>query len=157
LGRVPESDLDCRVSLRRSIVAVGAPVEAYLPFSAQQLHTELVVPPNAHVGNALGAVVAGVVQQVRVVIRPPDEIGGPFRLHLPQGVYRAASIDDAVTYARKVMPDYLRDLMRQAGADGITIRESRQDVTAALDTGWGETAFVESELVFTAMGDPDLS
>ena len=64
---------------------------------------------------------------------------------------------DAVACARQVAPDYWRDLMRQAGADGIVIHESRQDVTAPLDTGWRETAFVDTELVFTAMGDLDLS
>ena len=58
---------------------------------------------------------------------------------------------------REVVPDHLRELMRQAGADAIDIRESRQDIAAALDTGWGETALVETELVFPAMGDPDLS
>ena len=66
-------ELDCTLTLQQPVVAIGAPVEAYMPRVAEQLHTELVIPPHAEVANAVGAVAGGVVQRQRVLINPLDE------------------------------------------------------------------------------------
>ena len=53
LNGARDAALDCRLSLRQPLVAIGAPVEAYLPRTARQLHTELIIPEHAGVANAL--------------------------------------------------------------------------------------------------------
>ena len=151
LGRVSNSDLSCQLKLRQPVVAVGAPVEAYLPAAAQKLRTELIIPRHAEVGNAVGAVAGSVVQQVRVILRPLDEA---FRLHLPDGLRDFASVEAGVDYAQRVVPKQLEALARQAGAEQIEIKMKRADQIAHVRTGWGGELYLGTELIFTAVGRP---
>ncbi len=153
LGDAPDSDLDCQLRLRQPLVAVGAPVAAYLPRVAQRLHTELIIPSRAEVGNAVGAVAGGVVQQLRVEIRPFDG-DLHFRLHLPDGVRDFDALEDAVDHAYQVTPERLRALARQAGAEQVEVRVERVDRRAPLRAGWGEKVYLGTELTFTAVGRP---
>ena len=110
----PDSDLECRLSLRHPLVAVGAPVQAYLPQTARYLNTELVVPEHADIANAIGAVAGGVVQSLKALIRPVQD-KKPYRLHLPDGVLNFAGLEEAVTHAQQIVPQLLHTLARQAG------------------------------------------
>ena len=102
MGSFPHSDLTCRIELRHPLVAVGAPVEAYLPAVAHQLSTQLIIPKHAEVANALGAVAGGVTQRLTVLVRPL--LGGErFRLHLPDGVRDFDTLEDAVACAEDVV------------------------------------------------------
>jgi len=162
-----DSDLECRLTLRQPLVAVGAPVEAYLPLTARQLGTELIVPPHAEVANAIGAVASGVVQRLRILIRPVG-YGQSFRLHLPgelrladglplsDGVRDFATLDEAVAFAGQVFPDRLTALARQAGAEQVEVGMVRVDRVAPVRERPGEEVYLETELTFTAAGRPSL-
>ncbi len=156
LGNVPESDLGCQLWLRQPIIAVGAPVEAYMPRVAEQLRTELVIPRHAEVANAVGAVAGGVVQQLRVIIRPLSA-GQHFRLHLPDGVRDFSTTEEAVAYARQVVPVQLKALARQAGAEQVEVQMIRVDRVAPVAGGWGQEIYLSTELTFTAVGRPSLT
>jgi N-methylhydantoinase A/oxoprolinase/acetone carboxylase beta subunit len=151
------SKLDCRLTLNQPVIAIGAPVAAYLPRTSRQLHTELVIPEHAGVANALGAVVGGVVQQARVLIHPLEEEGALFRLHLPDGIRDLSSLEESVAYAQAVVPDYLARLARQAGAQQVEVKMTRKDRTAPVKGGWGSEIFLSTELTFTAAGRPSLA
>jgi N-methylhydantoinase A/oxoprolinase/acetone carboxylase beta subunit len=153
LGSVLGSDLDCQLSLRQPVVAVGAPVEVYLPRVASQLRTELIIPPHAEVANAVGAVAGGVVQRLRVVIRPLDA-DQSFRLHLLDGVRDFSTVEEGVTYAQKVVPVQLRALARQAGTSQVEIQMIRVDRDVPVGAGWGQRVYLGTELTFTAVGRP---
>ena len=155
VGDVPGSDLACALTLRQPVVAVGAPVEAYVPLAVKQLNTELVIPPHAEVANAVGAVAGGVVQRIEALIRPVNE-RKPYRLYLPDGVHDFVSLEAAVDFAGKTVPDQLEALTREAGADHVEIRVERDDRTSPVKAGWGDEIFVESVLVFTAVGRPGI-
>jgi N-methylhydantoinase A/oxoprolinase/acetone carboxylase beta subunit len=149
--------LDCRLSLKQPLIAIGAPVEAYLPRTAEQLHTELVIPEHAGVANALGAVAGGVVQQMRVLIHPLDEEGSGFRVHLFDGVHDFPTLAESVAYAEATVPPHLEALARQAGAAQVEMKMARKDHTAPVKGGWGSEIFLNSELNFTAVGRPSLA
>jgi N-methylhydantoinase A/oxoprolinase/acetone carboxylase beta subunit len=153
LGNVPGSDLACTLKVRQPIVAVGAPVKAYMPRVARQLDTELVITPNADVANAVGAVAGSVVQQLEVKIRPIDG-QRLYRLHLPDGVRDFDSVDAGVAYAHRVVPDRLRTLAQRAGADQVELRIERVDRNAPVRASWGESIYLGTQLTFTAVGRP---
>jgi N-methylhydantoinase A/oxoprolinase/acetone carboxylase beta subunit len=153
LGNVPASELDCRLTLRSPLVAVGAPVEAYLPRVSRQLSTELIVPPHAEVANAVGAVAGSVVLKLSATIRPMDGIER-FRLHLPDGVRDFGTVEEGVAHARQVVPERLQALARQAGAEHVEMRVSRVDRSAPVRAEWGEQIYLETRLTFTAVGRP---
>jgi len=152
----PDSDLGCQLTLNRPVVAIGAPVEAYFPRIAQQLHTEVIIPPHAPVANAIGAVVGGVMQQMRTEIHPLDE-DACFRAHLPEGVRDFSSLNEAVQYAQRVVSAQLEEQARQAGADQVEVTMIREDKSAPMRGGWGQEIFLGTELVFTAVGRPSLA
>jgi N-methylhydantoinase A/oxoprolinase/acetone carboxylase beta subunit len=148
-----DGDLSCDLTLRRPLVAIGAPVEAYMPRVAEQLHTELIIPPHAEVANAVGAVAGGVIQRLRVLISSLDG-GERFRLHLPDGVHDFVDLEQAVGYAQRVMSAHVEALARQAGADQVEVRIARTDRQARIAAGWGQEVYLGTELIFTAVGRP---
>jgi N-methylhydantoinase A/oxoprolinase/acetone carboxylase beta subunit len=153
LGNVSDSDLDCQLRLRQPVVAVGAPVEAYLPRVVRQLRTELVIPCHAEVANAVGAVAGGVVQQLRVMVRPLND-DQSFRLHLPDGVRDFATVEESVAYAQQVVPTQLKALARQAGAEQIEVQTTRVDQNVPVAAGWEQNIYLGTELTFMAVGRP---
>ena len=153
LNGMPDSDLAFSLKLRQPVVAIGAPVEAYMPRVAEQLHTRLIIPPHAEVANAVGAVAGGVVQRQRVLITPLEG-DGKLRLHLPQGVRDFSELEEAVAYARAQMVPWMEDVARQAGAAQVEVQMARQDKEALVKAGWGDKLYLGSELTFTAAGRP---
>lgn len=153
LGNVTNSDLACFLSLERPVVAIGAPVEAYLPQVAEHLHTDLVITPHAGVANAVGAVVGGVVQQARVIIRP---LHGEedFRVHLGDGIHDFTALDAAIDYARDVVIGHIKEQARQAGAEQVEVKMVRFDKTLPVALGWGQSVYLGTDLTFTAVGRP---
>jgi N-methylhydantoinase A/oxoprolinase/acetone carboxylase beta subunit len=147
------SDLACALTLRRPVVAIGAPVGAYMPRVAEQLHTRLIIPPHAEVANAVGAVAGGVVQRQRVLITPLED-GGALRLHLPCGVYDFHDREEAVAYADEQMRPWMEALAHQAGAAQVEVQMSREDREVLVKAGWGDQIYLGTELTFTAVGRP---
>ena len=156
LGNVPDTDLKCQLTLRQPVVAIGAPVEAYMPRVSEQLNTELIIPQHADVANALGAVVGGVVQQLRALIRPLEG-DGIFRLHLQDGVQDFSSLEEAVAYAERLMPVQLKALAQEAGADQVEVQMLRVDHEVPVAAEWGQDVYLDTELTFTAVGRPSLA
>lgn len=169
LNLVDDSDLACRLTLRQPVVAMGAPVAAYLPQAISDLHTDLVLPTCASFASAIGAVVGSVVQRARVLVRPV-EYGGAFRLHVPgdlgleENVMDFEDLDTAITYASSVIPDRLRRLSEEAGARQAEIQMTRVDSVAhggpSADSGYetmDDEIFLESVLTFSAVGRPAAS
>lgn len=152
-----ESGLDCRLSLKQPIVAIGAPVEAYLPRTSQHLHTDLIIPDHSEVANAVGAVAGGVVQQAKIIIRPLEGAKTLFRVHLFDGVHDFGDLEAGVAYAQTVVPRHLETLARQAGADHVQVKMTRKDNIAPIKPEWGGEIYLDTELMFTAAGRPSLA
>ncbi len=146
-------DLSLAMTLQRPVVAIGAPVGAYMPRVAERMHTRLIIPSHAEVANAVGAVAGGVVQRQRVLIMPLEN-GEALRLHLPQGVRDFYDREEAVGYARQEMLPWIEAQARQAGAAHVEVQMTRQDRDVLVKAGWGEKLYLGTELVFTAVGRP---
>ncbi len=152
-GPTTPSDLACTLTLRRPVVAIGAPVAAYLPAVAERLHTELIIPPHAEVANAVGAVSGSIVQRIQAFISPLDE-EGHVRLHLPDGVHDFKGVRAAAEYAAQVLPARAEALARQAGAEQVEVRVMRVDQTAPVKGSVNQVIYLGSELTFVAAGRP---
>lgn len=156
-----DRDLDFALTLRRPVVAIGAPVEAYMPRVAERLHTRLLIPSHAEVANAVGAVAGGVVQRQRVLITPlergmgaPGWGGSGVRVHLPEGPKDFGDVEHAVAHASEVMAGWMEGLARQAGAAQVEVQMVREDRDVMVKAGWGDRLYLGTELTFTAVGRP---
>jgi len=140
-------------SLRRSLVGIGAPAVTYLPPLAEKLNTHLCIPEHAEVANAIGAVAGGVVQTVRVLIRPLGA-DGAYRAYLPFGVRDFLQLADAVAYVKGAARRLARERARQAGASVVEVHIEQHDRTAQV--GSGDELYIETEVIATAVGRPRL-
>jgi N-methylhydantoinase A/oxoprolinase/acetone carboxylase beta subunit len=145
----PASEMICRLGLRRSIVAIGAPAAAYMPKTSQMLNTPLVVPPHADVANAVGAVV-GVVMHSNKILITPLEGGRIYRVHLPDGVRDFAGLEEAVDFAIADYSARFETASKKAGAADPAIQVQRTDRVI-------QGIYLDTELIFTATGRPAMA
>jgi len=145
--------LDFSVTLRRPLVAIGAPVASYYPEIAKRLKTRAVIPFHAGVANAVGAVASGVVQAVKALITAPDE--GRYRVHLGNGVKDFGDLDTAVRYAEAETRSLAKTAAQKAGAGDIRIKTWRDD--RIIPMPGGAELFVDCEISATAVGRPRLA
>ncbi|GAK56695.1 hydantoinase/oxoprolinase [Candidatus Vecturithrix granuli] len=149
--------LECQMRLKSPVVAIGAPVEAYVPQTVQLLHTEGVIPPYAEVANAVGAVVGGVIQRSRVLVHhleDPDR--SVFRFYLPDGYQDFADLEEGITIVKDNFSKRLEILARDAGAAQVEIHVQRQDSYAS-STDQINDLYLKTELCFTAIGRPGVT
>jgi N-methylhydantoinase A/oxoprolinase/acetone carboxylase beta subunit len=149
-------DLECRLTLRLPVIAIGAPVAAYLPAATERLHTGLIIPPHAEVANAVGAVAGGVVQQVPATIYP-SLAGDHFRLHLPDSVCDFPTLAEAVAFAQAALMARAEALAHLAGAAQVEVRLECEDITAPLAEDYGMEVYLETRLMATATGRPGVA
>jgi N-methylhydantoinase A/oxoprolinase/acetone carboxylase beta subunit len=145
--------LACTLQLRAPVVAIGAPVAAYMPEVARLLHTPLVIPPHAEVANAVGAVAGSVAVRQNVAIHPLGPDGG-VRVHLPDVVVDFDHLEDAVRHAQATMIPWIEARARLAGADHVEVRQERQDLIAPTAGPVEGEVYLGSELTFIGVGRP---
>ena len=106
--------IDAQIRLATSLIAIGAPVEAYYPEVARRLGSQLLVPEHAAVCNAVGAVAGVVSETFEVLVNQPTF--KVFRVHDPSGSRDYAEADDAIEEARRVSREHALAAARRAGA-----------------------------------------
>ena len=150
LAREKQGLLRLDFSLDRPLVAIGASAATYYPEIAKRLGAQLLVPEHAEVCNALGAVVGGVFQQVRILVTKPGE--GTYRAHLGDGPKDFPDLASAREVAEK---EARRRAWHQAEAAGA--RDIRVNLTVELkkaDLAGGQEMFFELAILAQALGRP---
>ena len=98
---------DVSFTTRAALVGIGAPTHIFLPDVARALGAECVIPPNAGVANAVGAIVGSVSVTAQVEIHPNHTPGGiqGYTVHSDEGNYefktRSAAEEKALELAEK--------------------------------------------------------
>jgi N-methylhydantoinase A/oxoprolinase/acetone carboxylase beta subunit len=155
-GNGTEALVDVALTLRRPLVAIGAPASTYYPVVAERLHTRLCIPPHAEVANAVGAVVGSVVQTARALIDPlPGDAG--FRVHLPDGIRDFDGLEEAAIYAMTEARRTAEAQTRRAGAADVRVQMRREDHLCRSAGSEVEDVFIDTEVVATAIGRPRLA
>ncbi len=145
--------LGVRLSLKRPLVAIGAPVATYYPRVVERLETRLCIPEHAGIANALGAVAGGVMQRASAHITPVGDT--EFRVHAPSGVRTFRDLEQAADYASEETARRARDLAHQAGAVELQLHVTRRD--NMVRGGEGLALFIEAHVTATAFGRPRLA
>lgn len=131
LGHGNQVSTNCYVQVHQSIVAIGAPVAAFMPQVADKLNTQCIIPLHAGVGNAVGAVVAGVTYTVEVLVQPLVLGAGTvtYLIHSPQGREQAGpSFARAVMQAEVIAVEMARKFVYKAGARAVSVKVDRKEV-----------------------------
>ena len=154
----PDGVLDVSLTLRRPIVAIGAPVATYYPTVAERLHTRLCIPPHAGMANAVGAVAGGVMQTVHAQIKLLED-GSGFRVHLPTGIHDFATLDEAGAFAVEQSGKLVEAQARKAGAGDVQVQTQRLDHIARVpkEDDTYEDMYIDTTVVANAFGRPRLA
>jgi N-methylhydantoinase A/oxoprolinase/acetone carboxylase beta subunit len=135
--------------MKRPLVAIGAPVGAYFPEVARQLHGELVIPEHAGVANAVGAVAGSIVQRVSLIIRPLEDYG--YRLHDADGIHDFTELENAAQAGISHASALAERRAVEAGARTVELRVEREDqVVSPADRV--EEIYLGSTIQVTAIG-----
>ncbi len=67
---------DVNFNTDATLVGIGAPIHIFLPRVAKALNTNCVIPENAEVANALGAIIADIHSSAKIDIKPIYSEGG---------------------------------------------------------------------------------
>jgi N-methylhydantoinase A/oxoprolinase/acetone carboxylase beta subunit len=147
------SILNCSINLSYPILAIGAPVKAYLPKTAEKLNAELFIPEHAEVANAVGAAAGKIIVRVPVLIRSVGWEG-----YVVFGPWERTSFEDlaeAKEYAVSKGKEYAGLSVKKAGAREYEIIISDQDIYTKTNYTQGDGIYIESRIEITAMGLPD--
>ncbi len=140
--------LELRFGLTLPLVALGGPAPILYPAVAERLGAELVLPEHYDVGNAVGAVVAEVVQRATVLVAPVGDAG--FRVHLPEGPQDRDALEPALALAERRARELALSRAASAGAEAPRVEVMRDLRTAILD-GHTETV-IEAIVMAVAIG-----
>ena len=149
----PPSILNCTVKLAYPILAIGAPVKAYLPKVAEKLNAELIIPEHAEVANAVGAASGRIIERIRILIRSVNWEG--FVVFGPWERMAFEDLAEAKEYAVSQGKEYAKLSVKKAGARKFEIIINDQDIYTKTNYTQGDGIYIESRIEITAMGLPD--
>jgi N-methylhydantoinase A/oxoprolinase/acetone carboxylase beta subunit len=140
------------IRLHHPVIGIGAPIHFFLPQAAASLGTEAVIPENADVANAIGAITSRIVILRKIDIIAPQP--GRYQVVGLAGVKNFGELDEADAYAEQLLIHRVRELAQAAGTSETRVdlrREDRRPTTAD-----GSCIFLGRTLWCRLTGEPDL-
>jgi len=124
-------DYGVKVELRHPVIGIGAPVHCFLGRAARRLNAEVIIPADADVANAIGAITSKVEIQRAVEIRPDEQ--GRFAVEGIRGAPVFKKLGEAHAFALKALERIVREEGRTAGTleTGVELDHEDHIVPAA--------------------------
>ncbi|MFZ5944700.1 MAG: hydantoinase/oxoprolinase N-terminal domain-containing protein [Bacillota bacterium] len=144
--------LEASVKVKFPIIAIGAPVKAYLPQVAQKLQTELIIPQHAEIANAIGAATGKVVEKIEILIRPGTD--GGFILHAPWERRGFINLQDASNYGLEEAKKQAAMVAEKAGAADYQLIVECENIYTSIGTSGKKEVYVETRIEVMAVGRP---
>jgi N-methylhydantoinase A/oxoprolinase/acetone carboxylase beta subunit len=140
------------VALDRPAIGLGASAPLHYAGLPSIIGNQCIVPPDADVANALGAVVGQVRVMVEALVSQPEE--GVFRLSCGETMVDFDEEEQAVAAAEKEARAIAAARALQAGTDDAEIAVA---IDFHVSTVEGRRMFVEARIVATASGRPRIA
>ncbi|MFB9149345.1 hydantoinase/oxoprolinase N-terminal domain-containing protein [Roseovarius ramblicola] len=131
------------------VIGLGASAASYYPAVGARLGCEMIVPGDAGVANAIGAVVGRVVIRRAGVVTAPA--AGRYRAHLEAGPEDFGDAEAAMAALEAALGAEARAAAEAAGAVDVQVRARREVREAEAE---GRRVFLEAEIVVEAGGRP---
>jgi len=142
-----------RARLKNPIIGIGAPVKYFLPSAGKTLNVEVVIPKDADVANALGAITSHIVVKKRISVRP-DQTG----FFIVQGVEGGERFKDIERAEKWAIENIKKSVLKAAWMAGTSQKiieiEIRDNIVNAGD---GTALFLDRTISATLSGSPDIS
>ena len=146
LMSVGNDDFQVRIDMKRPVIGIGAPIGFFLPRAAKAI-----LPEDADVANAIGAITSDVVIHRQIRISPGQQ--GGFSVEGVVGTRQFTDFAAADVYAKDILVKKVRDLGLAAGTSCRTVTLSVKDKLPK--TAYGDPIFMERIIQATLTGRPD--
>lgn len=144
------------MKLRMPIVGIGAPVGAWLPEVARMFDTELILPANYDVGNAIGAISSSVTETVEISVRAAyqDFSDDPeCVVYNGEEAFDFSEKDEALEFAIEQATKIATARAKESGAAEVKI-ETKVDQMLVDVEGKGHKVFRGATVIARASGKP---
>ncbi len=141
-----------QTKLSKPIIAIGAPVQNFLPGAAKLLNARLIIPKNEDVANAVGAITSKIMIRRKVTIKPNQE--GGFLIEGLEGNRQFLKFERAVEHAENELVCLVRKIGRASGTSEKSIEINVEDKIPA--TANGSPVFLGRTLTAQLKGKPDM-
>ncbi|MGB9438541.1 MAG: DUF1638 domain-containing protein [Desulfobacterales bacterium] len=141
-----------RIDLKRPVVGIGAPIHFFLPRAAEALGAKAILPQDADVANAIGAITSNVVVKRHLRIIPNQE--GGFLIEGLAGARHFQKFNEADAFARAELARMVRDLAWAAGTSSRVVELETEDQIPT--TADGKQIFMGRIIHAKLTGQPDI-
>ncbi len=145
-------DYEVAINFNHPVIGIGAPIHFFLPEAVIPFKTEAIIPKDADVANAIGAITSHVFIRKQLEIIPDKK--GVFLVEGVSGAPKFTDLDGADRFARKELAFLVRKQAQEAGTSSKTINFKAVDVI--LPDSNGEPIFVKRNIYASLKGPPDL-
>ena len=145
-----KADYRVKVELHRPIIGIGAPVHYFLPRAAKLLGAQAIIPRDADVANAIGAIISNIVLRRQLRIKPSDE--GGFVIEGLAGMKKFDKFDQAHAWAAEQLQQLVLQQGQAAGARAATVEIAVDDTISS--TANGRQLFLGRTLTAQLVGQP---
>jgi N-methylhydantoinase A/oxoprolinase/acetone carboxylase beta subunit len=146
-------DYRVRIALEYPIVGIGAPAHIYLPDVAKRFDTKAIIPPEADVANAIGAITSRVFIQKNVEIAPAEH--GQYLVSGLPDAPAFADFHDALQFATGTLTRTMREQAKEAGTSETRVEILVHDRVAPVADG--SQIFIARNLTARLSGRPDIA
>lgn len=147
-------DYACSISIKKPIIGIGAPVNAWLPEVSKKLNTQFVSAKDSHVGNAIGAISGCIVESIDILLEPKD-IGqsrnDPYTAYSKMGRVSFGSLAEGMDYAKMEGGRFAEMSAIMAGASSVNITYDVKEKSFDLD---GSKTIIDITVSVIATGKP---
>lgn len=155
IKKMLEEDVPVQYKLNIPIVLLGGPVKAYYEEIKGLIDAEVIVPEQASVGNAVGALVGKGIKRIEIIIRPssmenPDQ---NFLVFTPAGRKKFEQYSMAIEYSHKTGEELILDSMKDFGLPEGSIKIST-NMEYLSPPGWKHTP-METKMTFVGVCNPE--
>ncbi|MFK5952419.1 MAG: hydantoinase/oxoprolinase family protein [Desulfobacterium sp.] len=134
------------------IIGIGAPVHYFLPQVGKRLNAQVIIPEDADVANAVGAITSHILIKQKLSIKTNSS--GNFIVEGIAGNQQFTNIGQAEAWAVKYLKNHIQELGRCAGTSSKTVAMDIEN--RVVNTGGGGTPiFLGRTIVATLSGNPD--
>jgi N-methylhydantoinase A/oxoprolinase/acetone carboxylase beta subunit len=157
IKKILEEEIPVQYKVNIPIVLLGGPVRTYYEEIKTLIDADIIVPEQASVGNAVGALVGKGIKRIEIVIRPhsmenPDQ---NFLVFTPAGREKFDQYRLAVEYSDKIGEELILDSMKDFGLPAASIKINRS-IEYLSPQGWKQTP-METKIIFVGICTPGVS
>ena len=140
------------INFTHPVVGIGAPIRFFLPQAVAPFNTQAVIPEDADVANAIGAITSHVFIKKQLRIVPTED--NRFYIEGIPGQNYFDALEKADKFARQILTQMVQAKAEEAGTSCKEINLKVKDMIPV--TPMGEEVFMERRLDATLKGRPDL-